>query len=295
MQLIVVVVALLIERTLSQVGRLRRLDVFATYIGWLEKSRPGRWWLAHPVGILVIVPPLSLMGAAQWFIDTHAWLAIQLLFGLVGLWISFGPRDLWEDVYALANARNHEQHDEVMRRAMALCRRATGARSPDIAPATIVGAVLVQAHERVLGVLLWYMVAGPTGAVFYRLVRELPALAMRDPATRMTARAALSVHGLAAWVPAHIVVLVYALVGRTRCSLALAWRSRRATGIGIASVQALLASSGRGALGLSHRDTDSLTADQLDDMLMAALSLISRAVLVLLAMLAILVLAGWIR
>ncbi|WP_423821929.1 regulatory signaling modulator protein AmpE [Salinisphaera sp. SPP-AMP-43] len=292
MHLIVIVVALLLERTLGQLSRLRQIDAFAAYVRLIERSRLGRAWLARPFGVAVILPPLAVFGVLQWMIDTHLWLGAQLVFGLIGLLISLGPRDLWEDVYALAHARSEQAHDEVEARAVALCRRASGRRARDIDPPTIVGAVLVQGHERVLAVLLWFFVAGPTGALFYRLVRELPALAVRDPATRQTARVAEYVHGLAAWIPARIVALVYVIAGQSGQALA-GWRTARASThvSGIASWR-LLAAVGRGALGVDSGLTDQQC---FDDTLLGALSLISRSVLILLAGFALLTLAGIFR
>lgn len=295
MHLIVIVAALLIERTLGQLARLRQIDAFAAYVRLIEKSRIGRLWLARPAGVAVIVPPLVIVGAAQWAIDTYSWLGVQLVFDLVGLLVSLGPRDLWEDVYALAHARSQAHHDEVEARAVALCRRASGRRAPDVAAPTVLGAVLVQGHERVLGVLLWFFAAGPTGALFYRLVRELPALAGRDPATRTTARVAEYVHGLAAWIPARIVAVIYGLVGQTRAAF-VACRAGRATTYASGSASwRLLAAAGRGALGAVDARAEPSEPEHFNAMLLDALALISRAVLVLLALFAALTLIGVLR
>lgn len=85
MHLIVIVAALLIERMLSQVAHLRRGGFFATYVNLIEKTGPGRSWLARPIGVLVIVPPLAVFGAIQWAVDNHLGLGVQLAFGLISL------------------------------------------------------------------------------------------------------------------------------------------------------------------------------------------------------------------
>ncbi|WP_158583562.1 regulatory signaling modulator protein AmpE [Salinisphaera sp. Q1T1-3] len=296
MHLIVIVAALLLERTLGQIARLRRLDAFAAYVDLIATTRLGRAWLAHPSGALVILPPVAIVAIAQWQIAVHAWLGVQLLFGLIGLLISLGPRDLWEDVYALANARSQAAHDEVEARAIALARRATGRAPADIHPSTLLGAVLVQGHERVLAVLLWFFVAGPTGALFYRLARELPALAQRAPQRRATARTAEYVHGLAAFIPARLVAVVYALTGQSGCAFG-AWRGaiRTTTRLSGTGSWLLLARVGRGALGLPADAADRAAPADFSAMLLAALSLISRSVLVLLALLAAATLLGFAR
>lgn len=178
---------------------------------------------------------------------------------------------------------------------MVLCRWADGQRPADVAPSTIVGAVLIQAHERVLGVLLWYFVAGPTGALFYRLVRELPLLAARDPATRSTARLASWIHGLAAWIPARIVALIYAIAGRTGAAFA-SWRATRPTaGVAISASWRLLAATGRGALGETDARAATAGPEDFRALLLEALSLIARAMLILLALFAVFTLAGILR
>lgn len=293
MHLIVIVAALLIERMLSQVAHLRRGGFFATYIHLIEKTSLGRLWLARPIGVLVIVPPLAVLAALHWMVVTYLGLGMQLALGLISLLISFGPRDLWEDVYALAQARSQAHHEEVKARSIALCRRATGRRSADVQGDTILGAVLVQGHERVLAVLLWYCVAGPTGAVFYRLVRELPVLAARDPSTRKTARVAKYVHGVIAWLPARIVALLYIVAGHTGTASKAWFASRHTWGANISAIWRLLSVTGRGALGLNPQVAKALDNKHFNALLMDALTLIARSILILLAILAVFTLMGY--
>lgn len=296
MHLIVLVVALLLERTLGQLARLRRISVFARYIGWIEHTRAGRSWLARPAGVLVILPPLLVVGIVQWQLAAAGWLAARLGFALVILLVSFGPRDLWEDVYALAHARSEAAHEVVEARARALARRASGHAPDDTRADTLLGAVLVQGHERVLAVVLWFIVAGPVGALFYRLVRELPVIAARSPASRATARTAEYIHGAAAFVPARVVALLYGLVGRTFAA-ARAWHTAGGAALhlrGSASWR-LLAVIGRAALGYPPGAPAATDEADLNERLLAALSLISRTLLVLLALYAAATLLGLAR
>ncbi|MES1924529.1 regulatory signaling modulator protein AmpE [Salinisphaera sp. T31B1] len=295
MQLIVIVVALFAERAFGQLSRWRDTDGFARYVRLIERSRLGTRWLSGPAGVLVVVPPVAAVALAQWAIAHYLWLWLEMLFGVVVLMLTFGPRDLWEDVYALAHARSEADQGRAQARAVALCRRASGHPAADIRGSTIVGAVLVQGHERVLAVLLWFFVAGPAGAMFYRSVRELPALAARGTGSRRFRRAAEYIHGLAAWLPARLTVLIYSLVGDTRRALA-GWPSARATTHLSASASwRLLGAVGRGALGLPRDDDSPRLNTHLNDTLLEALGLISRTLLVLLAGLALLTIVGVLR
>lgn len=295
MHLIVIVIALFAERALGQLKRWRNVDGFARYVAFIERSRLGRRWLAHPAGVLVVVPPVLAVALLQWAIVAYLWLGLELVFGVFILVLTFGPRDLWEDVYALAHARGEADHARAEARAIALSEQVTGRPAHDIHGRTIVGAVLVQGHERVLAVLLWFFVAGPAGALFYRSVRELPALAARGAGSRSMQRTAEYVHGLAAWIPARLSALIYALVGDTRAALRC-WPSARATTHASASANwRLLATVGRGALGLP-RDFQSPRFDRsLNDTLLEALGLISRSLFVVLAILALLTIFGVLR
>ena len=298
MHLIVIVVALFVERALGQLRRWRDVDGFARYVALIERSRAGARWLSHPSGVLVIAPPVLAVALLQWAIDHYLWLGVDLIFGVVVLVLTFGPRDLWEDVYALAHARSEADHDRAAACAAALCRSHSGRPPADRDGQTIVGAVLVQGHERVLAVLLWFFVAGPAGAVFYRSVRELPVLAARGTGSRALRRTATYVHGLAAWIPARLTALLYALVGRTGQALA-AWPSARAiTHASGAASWRLLAAVGQGALGLGRgadARTRRRTDEELNDTLLEALGLVSRALLVALAGLALLTIVGVLR
>lgn len=295
MHLIVIVIALFVERALGQLKRWRETDGFAHYVALIERSRWGARWLAHPSGVLVVAPPVVAVALLQWLISQYLWLGFELVFGVFMLVLTFGPRDLWEDVYALAHARGQADYEQAETRAVELCRRATGREAVDIHGRTIVGAVLVQGHERVLAVLLWFFVAGPAGALFYRSVRELPALAARGTGSRGLQRAAEYVHGAAAWVPARLTAVIYALVGSTRRAVT-AWSSARATTHASASASwRLLSGVGRGALGLPPTLSSRRYQEGLNDTLLEALALISRALLVALAGLALLTIFGVLR
>jgi Membrane protein required for beta-lactamase induction len=71
---------------------------------------------------------------------------------------------------------------------------------------------LVVTHETSFGVLFWFAVLGPTGALLYWfLVISNNSVFVKDDASLHGAFAKL--HALAAWIPARITGFIYALVG----------------------------------------------------------------------------------
>ena len=84
---------------------------------------------------------------------------------------------------------------------------------PDPSHRTVLGALFIQSHERLFGVLLWFFVLGPAGAVLYRLASRLPRI-LHDSADGSAAmHTSDALHGLLAWLPARATVVLYGLAG----------------------------------------------------------------------------------
>jgi len=130
-------------------------------------------------------------------------------FGVLVLYFCWGPRDLDADIDAVLKAPDGE-------------RRAAAAQAlrpdPALAPLPFEAGALVEAAfdsalSRWFGVLFWFVVLGPAGALGYRAVQLLarnPAFAASIAARdgERLERAA----GVLDWAPAHLVALTLALV-----------------------------------------------------------------------------------
>lgn len=140
----------------------------------------------------------------------------HVLFGLPGfafavvvLFYCWGPRDLDADIDAVLQAPDSDR-----RLAAAQALRADGAAAPlPFESAPLVEATFAAALSRWFGVLFWFVVLGPAGALGYRIVQLLarhPAFADHIDANQgelleRTAR-------ILDWAPAHLVALTLALV-----------------------------------------------------------------------------------
>ncbi|KGO97714.1 membrane protein, partial [Lysobacter defluvii IMMIB APB-9 = DSM 18482] len=144
---------------------------FARWLRWLA-ARPAlaAWWRSGWGVVLAVVPPLLLVGLLQGLLDDAVWGLGGLLFGVAALFYAWGPRDLDRDVDAVVDAP-----DPIARRHAAVALSDSG-----VAPAdadALVTAVFRNALRRWFGVLLWFLLLGPVGAVGYRLVALLAAAA----------------------------------------------------------------------------------------------------------------------
>ena len=130
-------------------------------------------------------------------------------FAVVVLFYCWGPRDLDADIDAVLQAPDSDR-----RLAAAQALRADGAAAPlPFESAPLVEATFAAALSRWFGVLFWFVVLGPAGALGYRIVQLLarhPGFADHIDANQgelleRTAR-------ILDWAPAHLVALTLALV-----------------------------------------------------------------------------------
>jgi membrane protein required for beta-lactamase induction len=177
---------------------------------WRDDTRPGlltplhRYFkLRSPVAVaLTILVPALAVGA---LIATQAPLGRAVLSGLV-LFVCLGPRDIASDIHRLVAARANGELNVVDR----ITRSLHHGPEPEADHRSLLGALFIQSHERVFGVLLWFIAAGPGGAVAYHIASRLPSLQDPDSPALNTAEVA---HAAMAWLPARLTAVLFALGG----------------------------------------------------------------------------------
>jgi len=195
---------------LRKLKSLRRLDWYYRLVALIEQKLGSVDVFKGPVGVaamlalplLVFWLLLSVIGGWHgilWFL-----LTVAILF------YCLGPDDLDDQVEALIAAIRGGNDDEANRLAQALARSAqpvpTEARGQ-----TVVESILTEFQERVFGVLLWFLILGPIGAVLFRFAAELRRYAMQTSSGLR--EWAGRVYYVLAWLPSRIVALGYALSG----------------------------------------------------------------------------------
>lgn len=298
--LIAAVVALVLGHLAqSLAASVRHYGWYGDWLRWIGSRFPeGSFWHGRGGLILALLPPLLGVGLFQLALDEPLIGLGGLVFAIVVLFYAWGPRDLDLDVEALASAR-----DPIARREAA-ARLFPYGDTPVLDGGSLVEAVFRSALRRWFGVLFWFLLLGPVGALGYRLIalaaegeasRELPG------ENRAGARAALAALD---WPVAQLMTLALALVGNFDTVLG-AWRE-----------------SGGARPGLDHRFLGAVArasvkcelaeeaADYVDEAGVAApaapaaigevpelrdaMSLVWRSLLVWLAVLALFVIAGFV-
>lgn len=284
LRLLAVLIALVVAWSVPQLARWRDDRWFRHWVNRLgDISGPAR------VAVVLLVPVIAcalLAGILRSlpFFDL-GWLA----FAVIVLVYSLGPREIEADIDAILRAPDTLRRDE-----------AIAALRHDDAPLTWFAPVMVEAAfygalRRRFGVLFWFFLLGPTGALGYRLAQILgreAALAL-DAVTRTTAR---RVADALDWIPAHLMVFAMALVSDFDAVMG-AWKQWHRTS---GSPRSRLDPDFLGAVARAGVDADVEAGDgyvqdvsdpvaELED----ARRVIRRVLVVWLAVVAVIVLAAW--
>lgn len=289
--LLAVVIALVLGHTWQGVRQLRNIDWYLSWNEWLaqHRSRGSGWAFA-----LVVLPPLVLVSLLQGWLGLVLYGLPGFVFALIVLLYSWGPGDLDVDVEAAIEAE-----DPVAREA-ALARLGVVAPAGVGEPPVLVDAVFQGALRRWFGVLLWFLVLGPVGALAYRLLvvsAEGPGRVHLEGREHGAAVAALRV---ADWPVAQLMTLGLALVGNFDRVMAV-WRDWHAGGTSLDS--GFMNAAGRACVDAQAEDEplemidSSLPPDfaPCAQALRDAMGLVWRILLLWLAVLALFVLAGFVN
>ena len=287
MALIAIIISLVVERFLGSMEEFRRFDWFRRYATWLMPQFDGIFLLNGPVGlILLLLLPLGLVAVADYYLS-QGWFVMGLAFAVLVLLFSFGPTDLEAEVEAYLDACERGDEESARWHAAELL----GAKPPEepaLLTHRIIESTLVEANERLLAILFWFILLGPVGALLYRLTSQMCRYVEAGEQGELAA-AVYRLHAILAWVPARMCALVYALAGSFTDALK-AWGEQQ--GPWYENSRTILIASGLGALGYQRGDETSPLENE-NGMVRETLDLVRRAVLVLLAVIALFTLSGW--
>ncbi|UXI68093.1 beta-lactamase induction protein [Tahibacter amnicola] len=200
-KLLAVLVVFALAKGLPDLSRMRD---FSRLRVWLELLAQMGGKLQTALAILV---PVTLCLLLQW--GLHGWLfgLLSFAFAVCVLWYSWGPRDLSEDIDAVVKAPDSDR-----RLAAAQWLRPDGVEEPLAfeAPA-LVDATFQSALKRWFGVLFWFLLLGPAGALLYRLVQLLawssPFTSQQGEGLALARRLSLILD----WAPSHLMALALAV------------------------------------------------------------------------------------
>lgn len=215
--LIAVLLALLLGHVAKPLARLRRHEWFDAWLDLL-RARAARPMASSWGILLTLAPPLLLLHVLQCLLSPWLYGIPGFLFALAVLIYCWGPRDLDLDVEAIIEAR-----DPAARASAMAALAEPGQRLTDDDTVGLIAAVFGNARRRWFGVLFWFLLLGPLGALLYRLTErgQRAGQAQRLPAAQALMYQRLL--RLLDWPVAHLMAAALALVANFD-AVAGAWR-----------------------------------------------------------------------
>ncbi|MFQ6576331.1 adenosylcobinamide-phosphate synthase CbiB [Pseudomonas sp. UM16] len=198
------------------------LVAFGRFAGRLEQrfNAAGRGWRSHGVTAwFLAVIPLTLLATLLSWLPYIGWL-LEVLF----LYCALGLRSLGEHVRPVAEALRRADLEQARRRVGYLVSRETRELDETAVARAATESVLENGSDAVFAALFWFVVAGAPGVVLYRLSNTLDAMwGYRNERFERFGWAAARIDDLLNYIPARLVALTYALLGKTRLALSC-WR-----------------------------------------------------------------------
>ncbi|TDF81096.1 adenosylcobinamide-phosphate synthase CbiB [Pseudomonas sp. H9] len=211
-----------LDALLGEPQRRHPLVAFGRFASRLEQrfNAGGCGWRSHGVTAwFLAVIPLTLLATLLSWLPYIGWL-VEVL----ALYCALGLRSLGEHVKPVAAALRAGDLELARQRVGFLVSRETRELDDTAVARAATESVLENGSDAVFAALFWFVVAGAPGVVLYRLSNTLDAMwGYRNERFERFGWAAARIDDLLNYLPARLVALTYAVLGKTRLALSC-WR-----------------------------------------------------------------------
>ncbi|QAU24693.1 beta-lactamase induction protein [Dyella sp. M7H15-1] len=243
--------------------------------------------------LFTVLVPVAACALVVWMLHRTPLAALlQLVFGLAVLLFSFGPHAYEADIETILKAPDQQGREAA---AQALCGdcETVAWTTADLGEATAYAAL-----RRRFGVLFWFFLLGPIGALLYRLSRQLG----HDSSLALDTRARTCARYLANaldWMPAQLMVFTLALVGHWDAVIGAwrRWHQQAAPNSWYLSNPGFLGAAARADVLTDIEGGDGYTEERTDSLheLRRLRDALLRALLAWLSVVALIVMGGWLH
>jgi adenosylcobinamide-phosphate synthase len=210
MSVLAIIAALLLEQWRPLGERRSVAGVLAAWASWLEQSFNGGERRHGTVAWLVAVLPLVLATAVLNLLFDRIHVLLALAFNIAVLYLTLGFRQFSHHFTAIQLAIKSGDIERA-RAELEAWRGASGVvRSREEVIRLAIEEALLASHRNVFGVLLWYVLLGPAGAVLYRLAAYF---AMRWKSLGAFGAFAQRAFHLLEWPAVRLTAAAFAVVG----------------------------------------------------------------------------------
>lgn len=219
MALVCIILALLIERSISAMDRLRNFRWFDIYSQAMMRHLPGIDKQGAASIVFLLLPILIPLALLQFALNGVFYDLFSFGFALAILLYSLGS-NLNRDIKQYIHAREAGLDNLAQQHASTL----TGKPAADQLPlqtTEVMYGVLQQSNVRLFAVLFWFVLLGPVGALFYRLT----CYTLHFSPSQTLSLAARRLEAVLSWAPVNLLAFSFALAGDYE-NVSQAWRSK---------------------------------------------------------------------
>lgn len=286
MTLIIILIGMAFEHFIGVSDEIRRFAWFNRYINWMEnRFATNPVWNSAAGVAVVLIGPLFIVAVLAWGLS-ELFLPLGLFFALAILIYSLGPRYLNPQLDDLIQTleEDDEQRIEELLNEFSI----SGINAQD--DQRLIENILVEANERLFGVLFWFIVLGPFGALLYRLTCLLWKQ-QRDIHGHFS-ESVQDLYNILNWPTARLMALGNALTGNMVDAIE-AWRSAEEQSFVVN--QDVICASGLGALNYQpgEEEEPGTIIENRIYWLHSLQGLLNRNLLAWLTILGIMTLSGW--
>jgi AmpE protein len=229
MKLIITLISLVLERYVDINKLLHRFNWWPCYLAVMHKFiSPQQLWRGWLGVALVILPPVIAIIILTLLLHGLLHGVGELLLGVIVLVYCMGPGSI------LHQMKQWEDTDDKEKR-QALFVSMTGEPMGDNdahADRVLAKSVFKRTYQGIFGVIFWFIVLGPLGAVLYRCVERLSVVtADKQGDNHEMAEQSTTLLEILDWIPVRLTTLIFSLVGDFNASFSLWWQKAR-TGLG---------------------------------------------------------------
>ncbi len=250
-------IALLLQRVLHFDNKLAKYDLFMMYYRWLHArfSQSTAW--AGLTGVILVVLPGFILSIIFMMLIYHALgMVVYYVVSLFIVWYYLDARPLAKDSIDHVSARD----------------------------------VLLQSYQRIFAILFWFAVLGVVGVILYTLLASLRIELESQPQLSESENTLLEstawCESVLDWIPVRLLGLTYALVGEFGATFAL-WSKTIFAKVGLAREQVV----NWALVSLGYNPAEELIVDA--ELAKSIESLINRALLVWLVVMALFTIGHW--
>lgn len=304
MSFLALLAALLLDYFKPLSSHCRAYFWYSRYVRYLERQfNAGTQWQGLLAWLLAVVPPALLAAWAYHFLSQHNVL-LAWVWNVAVLYLIVRFRFLGANAGAIASALRVQNLEEARRRLERWLGRESAHLSTGELARLGIEEVLRSAYQHLFGVIIWFVLFGPGGALLYRLSQILSLKWGGRDERRLGdfGMMAVRIYDGMEWIPLRVTAISFAIVGDFEDAM-YCWRSqadqwaRRGMGIILASGAGAMGVklgdpiTGRG--GIEHRPELGLGDEADADYLDSAVSMVWRTLVLWLVLLLLLSLARW--